>query len=115
MLRQENEETEEEILRRILGLEKVSDRNGNRFPISEGEFFDGRHNVHFPEGFSIFRVYKGQVFTAVVENRKWLLRKGERVMGTYGSLNKLSRAVIDRGNENAWISGLWTVKRMRNS
>ncbi len=99
-LHQEGEETEDEVLHRILGVKRRPERNGNKSTESKG-YFDGRHNVHFPENFKIFRIYKGQVYTAIVENGKWLLENNAKL---YGSLNQLSQAVIDRGRENAWVS-----------
>ncbi len=92
------EETEEAILRRILGVEGTTATDA-RAPLQPaGGFNDERNGIHFPEGFEIFRIYKGQEFRAQAAGGKWLLVKDGI---HYPSLHKLSSAVV-QGNENSW-------------
>ena len=105
-LRQEGEETEDEILRRELD---VSKRSGNEDPdvvrltFETGEiggFRDPRYDVYFTEGFEIFRIYKGTEFRARATNGHWLLANDGKA---YSSLHKLSQAVV-KGRENSWLN-----------
>lgn len=92
------EETEEAILRRILGIESSAPDETHPSSQTRGGFDDGRNGVHFPEGFEIFRTYKGKEYRAQATGGKWLLvNDGVR----YRSLHKLSSAVVT-GNENSW-------------
>ena len=98
-LREEGEDTEDQILRRVLGCPAEPPR-----PVFKGArnagFRDLRYGVHFPQGFEIFRVYKGQEYRARATDGAWLLLNDG---GHYETLNSLSQAVID-GNENAWMN-----------
>lgn len=92
--RQEGENTEDEILRRKFGIAKktVTNESGNG-----GGIYDSRYNARFPEGFEIFRVYKGKEYRAKAEGGVWhLLNTHAR----YASLKDLSNATV--GHENAW-------------
>jgi hypothetical protein len=61
-------------------------------------FADPRFNISLPEGFEIFRIYKGTEYRAKALNGKWIL---QNTGVAYPSLNQLSRATS--GNvENAW-------------
>ncbi|MCH8238408.1 MAG: hypothetical protein IIC06_09585 [Proteobacteria bacterium] len=97
--RQGGEETEDQVLRRLLDLPaapttpKPGDETGGP------GFRDATYGIHFPEGFEISRTYKGRPFTARVSGGRWLLDADGRL---YDSFNQLSQAVID-GNENAWM------------
>ena len=97
--RQGGEETEDQVLRRLLDLPatpttpKPGDETGGP------GFRDATYGIHFPEGFEISRTYKGRPFTARVAGGRWLLDADGRL---YDSFNRLSQAVID-GNENAWM------------
>jgi hypothetical protein len=96
--RREGEETEDDILRRLLDLPPMKQLT-DALPNSQRDGFrDSRFGVHFPEGFEIFRNYKGCDYRAVATNRTWkLLNDGLN----YSSLHKLSQAVVS-GQENSW-------------
>jgi len=98
-MREEGEETEDQILRRILGIQAEPPRPVSKAARRSG-FRDIRHGVHFPEGFEIFRVYKGAEYRARAHDGMWVLLNDG---GFYETLNSLSQAVID-GNENAWMN-----------
>ncbi len=110
-LRRDAEQTEDEILRRLLdgppgtaaGLASVSVSAPD--DVSGGDFIDATYGVRFAEGDEIFRTYKGRRCSARVVRGRWLLDGGAR---SYDSLNQLSQAVID-GNENAWM--FWFTRR----
>ncbi|MFB9151662.1 hypothetical protein [Roseovarius ramblicola] len=101
--RQEGEETEDAILRRILDCQPVAgtDAKSQAADIGEG-FFDRRNNVTFPPGFTIFRTYKRKQYSAVAENGVWRRTDTGR---NYETLNQLN-ASIAAGNENVW-NGNW--------
>jgi len=92
------EETEDDILRRILGCPKA--------PISNNEkdkpqgVYDARNKVNFFEGFEVFRHYKGVEYRAVATNGRWHLKNNDKL---YTSLNQLTKAVSG-GSANAWVS-----------
>lgn len=93
--RQPGEDTEDAILRGVLGLSGSSQEPP---PSATGGFRDDRNGVTFPEGFEIFRVYKGREYRARATANAWLLLSDMR---SYPSLHKLSSAVVS-GNENSW-------------
>ena len=93
--RRPGEETEDAIIRRKFGVKPALVEK--RTPAKIG-FSDYRFGIELPEGFEIFRTYKGTEYRAKAINGKWLLLStGE----TYPSLNQLSRAVSSNV-ENAW-------------
>lgn len=92
--REPGEETEDAILRRILAVDPVSEPA--RFG-AQG-FVDERNGVEFPEGFQIFRTYKGKEYRAEATRGRWFLHNNH---AAYSSLHKLSSAVVS-GNENSW-------------
>lgn len=93
---QPGEASEEEILRRILGVSSTAAVSPS--PPTKIGFSDPRFGIGLPEGFEIFRVYKGAEYRARAVDGKWLLTNTGEM---HPSLNKLSRAVS--GNvENAW-------------
>lgn len=101
--RQEGEESENDILRRLLGSrgkdEEVQFKAGGSD--SEG-VHDSRNNVFFPRGFTTFRGYKGQRYEAKALNGEWLrIDNGQR----YHSLNQVNVSIV-AGNENIW-NGNW--------
>ncbi len=103
--RQENEETEDEILQRLL----VSRKNPTRSEQIKGDsrskidgFFDRRNGVHFLQGFRIFRDYKGQTYSAIANSGKWLREDNGR---EFNSLNQLNGSITE-GPENVW-NGNW--------
>ena len=116
-LRRDGEQTEDQILRRVLdcppeaaasgartdGLAPGSDHGPDN--VSGGDFIDATYGVRFAEGDEIFRTYKGRPYSARVVRGRWLLDGDAR---PYDSLNQLSQAVID-GNENAWM--FWFTRR----
>jgi hypothetical protein len=63
-------------------------------------FRDARYGVEVPEGFKIFRTYRGTDYRAKANAGRWLLMN---TGNTYPSLNELSRA-IGANNENAWVN-----------
>jgi len=101
-LRAQGEDSEDEILRRVLlradgqiagGLEPVPMADGGRHG-----FYDARFSVTFPEGFEISRIFQKQTIRAIATCGSWrLMPSGKK----YASLNELSRA-IGAGVENAW-------------
>lgn len=86
----------DDVLRLLLGLPEAAPAGGAS---EQAGFVDTTYGVRFPEGFEIFRTYKGRAFRARAAGGGWRLDADGR---TYDSLNQLSRAVID-GNENAWM------------
>src|SRR5690349_20279712 len=96
--RRPGEETEEEILRRILNVPATQPTRPSAPSPTKVGFSDPRFGIELPEGFEIFRVYKGTEFRAKAVDGKWLLMNTGNM---YPSLNQLSRATS--GNvENAW-------------
>jgi len=93
------EETEDRILRRILGMPAEAPATPPSASASPDGFVDATYGVRFAEGFEISRLYKGRSYAARVRDGRWLLDADGRA---YDSLNQLSQAVID-GNENAWM------------
>ena len=100
--RQKGEETEDAILRRIL---KVDPSKAEAYQTAVLGFRDERSGVDFPEGFEIFRTYKGKEYRAQATRGRWLLTNNHT---TYSSLHKLSSAVVS-GNENSWQN--WKYQR----
>ena len=60
-------------------------------------YYDRRYGVNFPEGFEIFRCYKGTDYSAKATSRAWLLMNTGDL---YGSPNRLSKAI--GAQEDAW-------------
>ena len=102
-LRQEGEEKEDEILRRVLGVSKQPQNKASEvvpITLDIGGFHDARYDVYFLEGFEIFRFYKGTEYRARATEGYWLLLNNNEI---YPSLHKLSQAVVE-GNENSWLN-----------
>ena len=102
--RKVGEDSENAILERMLGLPKgppLMPQNGpHRSGIvrpADGSIYNQMFDVHFPQGFEIFRTYKGQDYSAVVRESRWVM--GAR---SYPSLFALSMAIID-SRENPWM------------
>ena len=107
--RQPNEDSENTILERLLGLPKgppidmqvlaFNDRFRARNAGADGQggIFNHMFDVHFPAGFEIFRNYKGREYRAVVRDGRWVM--GGR---NFPSLFALSMAIID-SRENPWM------------
>jgi hypothetical protein len=104
--RHPGEDNEDQILRRILAVKlEVQNPTFKQMPASIWTGFkDARFNVELPEGFEIFRFYKGKEYRATATNGKLELKGTKQ---TYPTLNQLSRAVS--GNiENAWRNWYFT-------
>ncbi len=102
-LRRDGKETEDRVLGRLLDLHGGGPAPETASLSNMGGFVDATYGIHFPEGFEIFRTYKGRAYAACVAGGRWLLDAHMDTGGrTYDSLNQLSQAVID-GNENAWM------------
>ncbi len=102
--RRDGEETEDAILRRLLGCGDDAWANGGHGD-REGGVHDARNDVHFPEGFEIFRTYKRREFKATARAGVWVREDtGER----YPTLNRLNES-ISSGNENVW-NGSWKYR-----
>jgi hypothetical protein len=97
--RREGEETEDAILRRILGMPEqasATPADGGRM----GGFYDERTGVHFPEGMRIYRTYKGHRREAIASRDRWFVPATGQ---SFHSLHKLSQSII-ASNENAWTA-----------
>ena len=101
--RQPGEESEDDILRRW-GMVPVPQETGDEGSSDEPRGFrDTRYGFEVPEGFPIYRTYKGQHYEAQATWGFWKrLDTGER----FASLNALSDSVIDTPPENAWNNWL---------
>lgn len=104
-LRAGPENTEDEILRRVLwrnpGSTSSFAPSTPPTPTSHGAgIYDRRFNVTFPEGFRVERTYLGRKYCAVVHNGAWII---EGVGAGYTRLNELSNAIGTK-TENAWAN-----------
>jgi hypothetical protein len=97
---QDGDQGEEGILRRVLGLKPEQKATEGTQSLSQPQgYTDPRSGVFFPEGFEIFRVFKGKELRARVEGRMWRNLSSDRLAP---SLNTLS-AQIGAPTENAWM------------
>lgn len=95
----EGEETEDAILRRLLGLPaETAPAPGATRMLG---FYDERSGVHFPQNMRIYRVYKGHKREAIAQNDRWFVPATGQ---SFHSLHKLSQSVNNNGNENAWLN-----------
>ena len=100
---------EDQILRRLLDLgDRPAIEEPGR-PVSPASptalgYEDVRYAVKLPEGFEIFRTYKGREYRARATGGRWLLLTTNE---TFPSLNKLSWAVVNN-HENTWHN--WKFK-----
>lgn len=104
----ESDKSEEDILRRLLTLHHKSAaiQPTIQAPMeSTPGFTDSRSGTVFPQGFKIFRTYKGKRYSATASQGKWDL---EGHLIAYGSLSALSAAVGAK-TENAWLG--WKFER----
>ena len=99
------EDTEDAILRRLLKVPPVTNSAlTNKVP--PVGLRDARFDITLPEGFEIFRTYKGTEYRAQAIGGKWRLKNTGK---NYDSLNQLSKATS--GNiENAWRNWNFTGK-----
>lgn len=105
--RQDGEETEDAILRRVLGCAKASEGDpAAALPASDtGGVYDSRNGVSFPEGFEILRTYKRKEYRAHARNGFWVRAdNGSR----YPTLNQLNSSIA-AGAENVW-NGNWKYR-----
>ena len=97
----EGDDGEEGVLRRLLGVQSKSAAETNAKKIG---YRDNRYGVEFPEGFEIFRVFKGKEYRAVAEGGLWRQTHNNRLVS---SLNQMS-SHIGAPTENAWTG--WNYK-----
>lgn len=104
--RQDGEDTEDEILRRILGCESAPKVNVTGTSTGDARgVHDTRNDVYFPRGFIAMRTYKRREYEAVAENGTWLRKdNGKR----YPTLNQLNTSIA-AGAENVW-NGNWKYR-----
>lgn len=104
--RRPGEESEDAILRRILGV-KAGRQSEPALPTSDriGGVVDARNGVSFPEGFKIFRHYKGREYEAEARQGAWVRLDDDRRFPTLNQLN----ASIAAGAENVW-NGNWKFR-----
>jgi hypothetical protein len=105
-VRRPGEDTEDVILRRVLGLFSDPAENSPAPSIETG-LFDSRSGVLFLDGFEVFRTYLGVEYRARITSGKWVLESDGR---TFQSLNEVSRA-IGAKTENAWLNWLYLDDR----
>ena len=91
------EASEEEILRRLLGVPTRQSPADAKPKIGAIGFYDRRNGVTFPDRFEIFRTYLGQEYRAHAIGGLWCRKDNGEV---YGSLNQLSESLGT--SENAW-------------
>lgn len=101
--RQAGEECENDILRRWGSVPKPQETEDE---VAAGEprgFRDPRYGFEVPEGFLIYRTYKGQDYKAEATRGHWKrLDTGQH----FSSLNALSNSIIESPPENAWDNWL---------
>ena len=99
--RQPGEEDEDSILSRVLDVTgRPNSQSIEVKPSTTGaSWIDSRSGVEFPEGFEVFRNYKGRDYRAKVVGRRWHIN-GTPVAAT--TINQLSNA-IGIGTENGWM------------
>lgn len=98
------ENSEEEVLARVLKVRNSKRSNVEEKPRSSagGGVYDRRNNVHFDEGFRIFRDYKGERFEAVASSGHWVRSDNG---SSFPTLNQLNGSIA-AGAENVW-NGSW--------
>ena len=97
------EASEEEILRRLLGVPTRQSPADAKPKIGAIGFYDRRNGVTFPDRFEIFRTYLGQEYRAHAIGGLWCRKDNGEV---YGSLNQLSESLGT--SENAWDMWYYT-------
>lgn len=106
--RRAGEETEEEILRRLLDLPPIGSPSKPATDLdsaASGGVNDARNGVHFVEGFEIFRTYKRREYAAQARGGVWVRSdNGQR----YPTLNQLNSSIA-AGAENVW-NGNWKYR-----
>ena len=109
--RAKGQETEDAILRDLLGCRKADGDPAATFALyGSGGVHDTRNNVHFPEGFEAFRAYKRKEYIAIAQNGAWVREDtGER----FPTLNQLNVSIA-AGAENVW-NGNWKYRLVDRS
>jgi hypothetical protein len=100
--RREGEESEDEILRRLLGTAPALEGAAPAARSVGGGVQDSRTGVTFAEGFKVFRRYKGRDYSATATAGHWLRQDNGQV---YPTLNQLNSSIV-AGAENVW-NGNW--------
>ena len=109
--RQPGQETEDAILRDILGVDADAVSSLIELPMaSEGGVVDLRNGVRFPEGFEIVRIYKRREYSARAIQGAWVRADNG---SSYATLNRLN-ASIAAGVENVW-NGNWKYRDRNGS
>ncbi len=90
-------------MRRVFACLKAhNEEEAAPVPDESGGVYDTRNNVHFSEGFEIFRTYKRKEYRAIARNGSWVRQDtGDQ----FPTLNKLNRSITP-GRESVW-SGVW--------
>jgi len=101
----EDDSSEEDILRRLLSVPSPETRKETGNSKHSAGLVDTRSGVTFPEGFKVFRNYKGTRYEAVVQDGQWYLNGNDEPVK---SLNALS-AAIGATTESAWKG--WRFER----
>ncbi len=102
--RRDGEETEDTILGRLLGCGDGA-RSNQADGVDDSGVLDSRNDVHFPEGFELFRNYKRKEYKAIAHSGVWIREDtGER----FPTLNQLNESIVS-GNENVW-NGNWKYR-----
>lgn len=103
--RLEGEETEDTILRRVLGCAAIERQGPTELANADGGVHDTRNGVHFPEGFRAIRTYKRKEYAAVATAGVWVR---EDTGARYPTLNQLNDTIA-AGPENIW-NGNWKYR-----
>ena len=105
--RKDGEDSEDAILARLLGCAKKKENATVDTPIhiSGAGVVDRRNGVTFPEGFQIFRFYKGREYVAEAHGGSW--RRSDDG-SQFSTLNQLNHSIA-LGAENVW-NGNWKYR-----
>ncbi|MEO0946221.1 MAG: hypothetical protein AAFY06_15555, partial [Pseudomonadota bacterium] len=102
-LRNVGEESEDEILKRILKAYCSEEHGTLNTKKQVSGLTDMRNGVTFPEGFEVFRTYKKRLYRARIVNGQWQVFGLD---GRFSTLNEISKA-IGTSVENAWMNWLF--------
>lgn len=104
--RRPGENCEDAVLARVLGCNGTPSQQGElESQPSSGGVYDSRNNVHFEEGFEIFRNYKSRRYEAVAKSGLWVRKD---TGASYATLNQLNSSIA-QGAENVW-NGNWKFR-----
>ncbi|MEQ1622970.1 MAG: hypothetical protein ABL919_16365 [Methylococcales bacterium] len=92
--RKPGQDSEDAILRGVFGLKPAEEPNRD-MTVTVG-FYDPRYGVEIPNGFEIFRKFKGKTYKAQAIQGFWVLGRT-----SYPTLNELNKS-LGGGAENAW-------------